>query len=188
MEDSRMTGNIQTPTDTPAAEATEAEEFVHLNPADIIIGTNVRTDLRPDQVGAGEHRRPVLTHAQDDVIAIEGTPAELRALARASPPSRPPRPDGSTSPPRPGDRGDHPTCGPSAVLCPLRAAAASDQLPLRRRRPRSSAVGADRVRALRLSGPAVLVHQRRPPPDRHRLRPARTGRCRSPGGAVVTEQ
>lgn len=34
-----------------------------------------------DWVGAGEHRRPVLTLAQDDVIAIEGTPAELRALA-----------------------------------------------------------------------------------------------------------
>ena len=34
-----------------------------------------------DWVGADEHRRPVLTLAQDDVIAIEGTPAELRALA-----------------------------------------------------------------------------------------------------------
>lgn len=34
-----------------------------------------------DWVGAGEHRLPVLTLAQDDVIAIEGTPAELRALA-----------------------------------------------------------------------------------------------------------
>ena len=39
-----MTDTIQTPTDT----ATEAEEFLHLDPADIIIGTNVRTDLRAD--------------------------------------------------------------------------------------------------------------------------------------------
>lgn len=34
-----------------------------------------------DRVGAGEHRRPVLTLAGDDLVAIEGTPAELRALA-----------------------------------------------------------------------------------------------------------
>ena len=34
-----------------------------------------------DWVGAGQHRRPVLTLAQDDVIAFQGTPAELRALA-----------------------------------------------------------------------------------------------------------
>jgi len=34
-----------------------------------------------DWVGAGQHRRPVLTLAQDDVIAIQGTPSELRALA-----------------------------------------------------------------------------------------------------------
>lgn len=34
-----------------------------------------------DWVGAGEHRRAVLTLAGDDVVAIEGTPAELRALA-----------------------------------------------------------------------------------------------------------
>jgi ParB family chromosome partitioning protein len=39
-----MTDTIQTPTDT----ATEAEEFLHIDPAEIIIGTNVRTDLRPD--------------------------------------------------------------------------------------------------------------------------------------------
>ena len=32
-------------------------------------------------VGAGQHRRPVLTLAQDEVVAIEGTPAQLRALA-----------------------------------------------------------------------------------------------------------
>lgn len=32
-------------------------------------------------VGAGNHRRPVLTLAQDDIVAFEGTPAELRALA-----------------------------------------------------------------------------------------------------------
>lgn len=32
-------------------------------------------------VGQGEHRRPVLTLAGDDVVAIEGTPAQLRALA-----------------------------------------------------------------------------------------------------------
>ncbi|MEV5003823.1 ParB/RepB/Spo0J family partition protein [Nocardioides sp. LML1-1-1.1] len=46
-----MTDTIQTPADTTADEATsaaETEEFVHLDPADIIIGTNVRTDLRPD--------------------------------------------------------------------------------------------------------------------------------------------
>ena len=34
-----------------------------------------------DWVGAGQHRSPVLTLAQDDVIAIQGTPSELRALA-----------------------------------------------------------------------------------------------------------
>ncbi len=39
-----MSQTIETPTDT----ATEVEEFLHLNPADIIIGTNVRTDLRAD--------------------------------------------------------------------------------------------------------------------------------------------
>ena len=46
-----MTDPIQTPADTAADEATEvvqAEEFLYLDPADIIIGTNVRTDLRPD--------------------------------------------------------------------------------------------------------------------------------------------
>ncbi|GAA1149722.1 ParB/RepB/Spo0J family partition protein [Nocardioides aquiterrae] len=46
-----MTDTIQTPADTAADEATtavKAEEFAHLDPADIIIGTNVRTDLRPD--------------------------------------------------------------------------------------------------------------------------------------------
>lgn len=32
-------------------------------------------------VGAGEQRQPVLTLAGDDVVAIQGTPAELRALA-----------------------------------------------------------------------------------------------------------
>ena len=51
MEDSSMTDTIQTPADTAADEATEAvqaEEFLYLDPADIIIGTNVRTDLRAD--------------------------------------------------------------------------------------------------------------------------------------------
>ena len=46
-----MTDTIQTPADTPADEAAEvvqAEEFLYLDPADIIIGTNVRADLRPD--------------------------------------------------------------------------------------------------------------------------------------------
>ena len=46
-----MTDTIQAPADTAADEATEAvqtEEFLHLDPAAIIIGTNVRTDLRPD--------------------------------------------------------------------------------------------------------------------------------------------
>ncbi len=48
-----MTATIQTetPADTTADEATsaaETEEFLHLDPADIIVGTNVRTDLRPD--------------------------------------------------------------------------------------------------------------------------------------------
>lgn len=32
-------------------------------------------------MGAGEHRQPVLTLAGDEVVAIEGTPAELRTLA-----------------------------------------------------------------------------------------------------------
>ena len=36
-------------------------------------------------VGAGEHRQPVLTLAGDDVVAIQGTPAELRALAAMLP-------------------------------------------------------------------------------------------------------
>ncbi len=49
-----MTHTIQTPADTAADEATEAaepvqaEEFLYLAPAEIIIGSNVRTDLRPD--------------------------------------------------------------------------------------------------------------------------------------------
>jgi len=49
-----MTDTIQTPADTAdtaadeATETVQAEEFLHLDPADIIIGTNVRTDLRPD--------------------------------------------------------------------------------------------------------------------------------------------
>ncbi|QSR24119.1 nuclease [Nocardioides aromaticivorans] len=46
-----MTDTIQTPADPAADEATEvvqAEEFLYLDPADIIIGTNVRTDLRAD--------------------------------------------------------------------------------------------------------------------------------------------
>ena len=46
-----MTETIQTDADTPTKEATEAapaEEFLYLDPADIVIGTNVRTDLRPD--------------------------------------------------------------------------------------------------------------------------------------------
>ena len=46
-----MPDTIQAPADSAADEATEAvqsEEFLHLDPAAIIIGTNVRTDLRPD--------------------------------------------------------------------------------------------------------------------------------------------
>jgi ParB family chromosome partitioning protein len=44
-----MTDTIQTtPTADSVHAATEAEEFLHLDPADIIIGSNVRTDLRPD--------------------------------------------------------------------------------------------------------------------------------------------
>jgi len=46
-----MSDTIQTPADTTTDEATsaaETEEFLHLDPADIIIGINVRTDLRPD--------------------------------------------------------------------------------------------------------------------------------------------
>lgn len=88
-----------------------------------------------DWVGAGQHPRPVLTLAQDDVIAFQGTPAELRALPRGSPPSPPPHPRGSTSLPRPGERGPS-TRRPNAALRPLRAALASDQLPVRGHRPR----------------------------------------------------
>lgn len=46
-----MTDTIQTPADTATVEASEAvpaEQFLYLDPAAIIIGTNVRTDLRPD--------------------------------------------------------------------------------------------------------------------------------------------
>ncbi len=45
-----MTDTIQTDavTTTEGTDAAPAEEFLHLDPADIIIGTNVRTDLRPD--------------------------------------------------------------------------------------------------------------------------------------------
>ena len=39
-----MTDTIQIPSETAA----EGEEFLHLDPGDIIIGTNVRTDLRAD--------------------------------------------------------------------------------------------------------------------------------------------
>jgi len=37
--------------------------------------------LGDEWVGVGRHRRPVLTLAQDDVVAVQGSPAELRALA-----------------------------------------------------------------------------------------------------------
>ncbi|QSR32218.1 nuclease [Nocardioides sp. S5] len=46
-----MTDTIQTPAATAtdeASEAVQAEEFAYLDPAEIIIGTNVRTDLRAD--------------------------------------------------------------------------------------------------------------------------------------------
>ena len=46
-----MTDTIQTTADTAtdeASEAVQAEEFLYLDPAEIIIGTNVRTDLRAD--------------------------------------------------------------------------------------------------------------------------------------------
>lgn len=49
-----MNDTIQTPADTAdtptddASEAVQAEEFLYLDPGEIIIGTNVRTDLRPD--------------------------------------------------------------------------------------------------------------------------------------------
>lgn len=46
-----MTDTIQTPAATATDEASEAvpaEEFLYLDPAEIIIGTNVRTDLRAD--------------------------------------------------------------------------------------------------------------------------------------------
>ena len=46
-----MTDTIQTPAATAtdeASEAAQAEEFLYLDPAEIIIGTNVRTDLRAD--------------------------------------------------------------------------------------------------------------------------------------------
>ncbi|MCK5927178.1 ParB N-terminal domain-containing protein [uncultured Nocardioides sp.] len=46
-----MTDTIQTPAATAtdeASEAVQAEEFLYLAPAEIIIGTNVRTDLRAD--------------------------------------------------------------------------------------------------------------------------------------------
>lgn len=44
--------------------------------------TNVHV-FTPGQewVGQDQHRRPVLTLAQDEIVAIEGTPDELRALA-----------------------------------------------------------------------------------------------------------
>lgn len=32
-------------------------------------------------VGEGTHRRPVLTLSQDEIVAIEGTPEEIHALA-----------------------------------------------------------------------------------------------------------
>lgn len=46
-----MTDTIQTPAATAtvgASEAAQAEEFLYLDPAEIIIGMNVRTDLRAD--------------------------------------------------------------------------------------------------------------------------------------------
>jgi ParB family chromosome partitioning protein len=43
-----MTDTIQIDADTATDEVAQGEEFLHLDPADIIIGTNVRTDLRPD--------------------------------------------------------------------------------------------------------------------------------------------
>lgn len=43
--------------------------------------TSVQVFLPGEEwVGEGEHRRPVLTLAGDDVVAIEGSPAQLRAL------------------------------------------------------------------------------------------------------------
>lgn len=44
--------------------------------------TSVQVFLPGEEwAGEGEHRRPVLTLANDEVVAIEGTPAQLRALA-----------------------------------------------------------------------------------------------------------
>lgn len=45
-------------------------------------GTSVQTFAPGEEwVGQGLHRRPVLTLAQDDIVAIEGTPPQIRALA-----------------------------------------------------------------------------------------------------------
>src|SRR3546814_13242402 len=53
-EDSSMTDTIQTPADEATNEATDAvqaEEFLHLDPADIILGTNDRNSPEDRSVG-----------------------------------------------------------------------------------------------------------------------------------------
>jgi ParB family chromosome partitioning protein len=70
MEDSRMTDTIQTPAATEsdeAAEAVQAEDFLHLDPAEIIIGTNVRTDLRPDHK---EFRRSIKERGVLEAVTV----------------------------------------------------------------------------------------------------------------------
>ncbi len=126
-----MTNTIQTPIDT----ATEAEEFLHLDPADIIIGSNVRTDLRDTkgvpQVDQGARRaggrdrlpqrrravRPAARpaphrHRRRGRHPNRAHPGPRRPLARRGRPDR--GPDGGEHPPR-RDARDRDRCGRRAV-------------------------------------------------------------------------
>jgi len=67
-----MSQTIKTPTDT----ATEAEEFLHLDPADITIGTNVRTDLRPDHK---EFRKSIKERGVLEAVTVNAAMAVTKA-------------------------------------------------------------------------------------------------------------
>jgi ParB family chromosome partitioning protein len=92
MEDSRMTDTTQTPADTAAddaSEAVQAEEFLYLDPAEIIIGTNVRTDLRADHK---EFRKSIKERGVLEAVTVyrneAGQYVLLRGQRRTSPPPR----------------------------------------------------------------------------------------------------
>lgn len=125
-----MTDTIQTPAATAtdeASKAVQAEEFLYLDPVEIIIGTNVRTDLRADHK---EFRKSIKERGVLEAVTVyrneDGQYVLLRGQRRNRPrrrgrhphrvdpcPRRPPArrrrpdrgPDGREHPPRRDARG-----------------------------------------------------------------------------------